>query len=96
MQRDKVKAYLGFALKAKKLTRGINAAGALKGKVYLLLADEAASENSKREIEKIKAKFACPLLFVAALDELVNKSECKLAAVTDGGLANAIIAAERA
>lgn len=92
MQTDKIKAYAGFALKAKKLVRGINAVSATKEKIYLLLADSAASENSKKEIEKLRAKRSCPLLYTEKLWELVNKCECKLAAVTDEGLANAIIA----
>ena len=51
MERSKTESYLGFARRAGKLTLGINGTAASK-KVFLLVADEGASENSKKEDRK--------------------------------------------
>ena len=88
--RSKTESYLGFCKRAGKLTLGINGTAAQK-KVCLLVADEGASENSKKEIQKLKARFSCPLIFVEDLGAMVGKEGCKLAAVRDKGLAAAIL-----
>ena len=90
MPRSKTESYLGFARRAGKLTLGINGTAAQK-KVYLLVADESASENSKKQIQKLKARFSCPLVFVEDLGTMAGKEGCKLAAVRDEGLAAAIL-----
>ncbi len=88
--RSKTESYLGFCKRAGKLTLGINGTAAQK-KVCLLVADEGASENSKKEIQKLKARFSCPLIFVEDLGGMVGKEGCRLAAVRDKGLAAAIL-----
>ena len=88
--RSKTESYLGFCKRAGKLTLGINGTAAQK-KVCLLVADEGASENSKKEIQKLKARFSCPLIFVEDLGAMVGKEGCRLAAVRDKGLAAAIL-----
>ncbi len=90
MQRSKAETYLGFCLRAGKLTLGVNAVETIKKGVYLLIADESVAKNSKKEILKFKEKFSCPLLFTAGLEDLVHKANCKLAAVRDKSLADAI------
>lgn len=94
MERSKTASYLGFARRAGKLTLGVFAAGTLKRGVYLLVADETTAKNSRKEIEKLSRKFSCPVLFAGGLGEMVGKEGCKLAAVRDAGLANAILRAE--
>lgn len=90
MPRSKTESYLGFCKRAGKLTLGINGTAAQK-KVYLLVADISASDNSKKEIQKLKARFSCPLIFVEDLGTMVGKEGCRLAAVRDTGLASAIL-----
>lgn len=96
MERSKTASYLGFARRAGKLTLGVNAAATLRKGVYLLVADETVAKNSRKEIEKLKTKFACPLIFVAGLGTVVGKEGCKLAAVRDQGLAKAVLGAQAA
>lgn len=96
MAENKAAAYLGLARRAGKLTLGINAAQAVREKVYLLVADENASPNAKKEIEKLRRRFCCPLVTVEGLEDLVNKAECKLAAVREENLARAILALQEA
>ncbi len=90
MPRSKTASYLGFARRAGKLTLGINGTAAAK-KVFLLVADEGASENSKKEIQKLRARFGCPLVWVEDLGSMAGKEGCRLAAVRDEGLAEAIL-----
>ena len=94
MKKSKAASYLGFARRAGKLTLGVNSASFLKGGVYLLAVDEETQKNSLKEIEKMQKRFACPLLYFKELGTLVGKEGCRLAAVRDEGLANAILAAE--
>ncbi|MGN0822184.1 MAG: hypothetical protein ACI4NG_00265 [Candidatus Gallimonas sp.] len=91
MQRSKTETYLGFCLRAGKLTLGVNAIACVKKDVYLLIADPSASENTKKEIEKLKRRFSCPLAAAENLETLVQKPHCKLAAVRDKSLAEAIL-----
>ncbi len=90
---DKRKAYLGFALRAGKLILGVNAVQAAKRDVYLLVADESASSNTKKQIESIVKKLECPIVWVQDLEALTGKAYCKLAAVREQSLARAILEA---
>lgn len=94
MERSKTASYLGFARRAGKLTLGVNAAATLKKGVYLLVADETVAKNSRKEIEKLRTKFSCPLIYIADLGMLVGKEGCKLAVVRDAELAKAVLRAQ--
>ena len=94
MERSKTASYLGFARRAGKLTLGVQAAATVKKGVYLLVADETTAKNSRKEIEKLKKKFSCPLLFVSDLETMTGKANCRLAAVRDENFAKAILAAQ--
>ncbi len=96
MQRNKIKTYLGFARRAGKLPLGVNAAKCVRGRVYLLVADSGASPNTKKEIENLKNRFSCPLIEVDGLEELTGKPLCKLAAVREEHLAQAVLGAAEA
>ena len=87
---NKLGTYLNFCKRAGKLTLGVNAAKAARGRAYLLVADAAASDNTKKEIEKLSKKFACPVIWVNDLASLVHKEACKLALVAEEHLAAAI------
>lgn len=91
MDQNRIAAYFGFAKRAGKLTLGVNAAETLKKSVYLLAADRETQKNSRKIIEKLQAKFSCPLIWFDGLGELVQKSGCRLAAVREENLAKAIL-----
>lgn len=92
---SKMGTYLGFCKRAGKLTLGVNAAMAARGRVYLLVADRSASQNTQKEIQKLAARFACPVVWTEGLAELVHKEACKVAAVREEHLAAAIINQEK-
>lgn len=95
MDANKLKTYLGFARRAGKLTLGVNAASTLKGGVYLLVADISASENTKKDIEKLAKRFSVPVLWTEDLETLAGKEFCKIAALREEHLAEAILAARK-
>ena len=89
---DKLQTYIGFCKRARKITYGSFAIGALKDGVYLLILDGTAAQNSVRYALKYKNKFNCPLLVCKSrFGEIANRPECKLAAIRDKNLAAAII-----
>ena len=88
--RSKLFSYFGLCKRAGKLTLGVNAAATLKT-CRLLVADESVGKNSKKEIEKLKDKFSCPLVYCEGLGELVARQGCMLAAVREEHLAEALI-----
>ena len=87
---SKLGAYLGFCKRAGRLSLGVNAAAAARGRVYLLVADRSASPNTQKEIQKLAARFSCPVVWTEGLEGLVHKAACKLAAVREEHLAAAI------
>ena len=92
MAQSKVKSYIGFCKRARKITLGSSAIGTLKSGVYLLLLDSNAANNSLRYALKYKRKFNCPLLVCGDnFEELVGKQNCRLAAIQDKNLAHAIL-----
>lgn len=93
MQRSKAESYIGFCRKAGKLTCGANAIEVQKKGIYLLLLCQSASENTKKNAQRLALKFGCTLLVSEGkrLEQLVGKENCKLAAVRDEGLAKAIL-----
>lgn len=86
---SKAASYLGLARRAGKLTLGINALETVK-QCFLIVADPAASENSKKQIQKQQKRLMCPLVFLEGLGEAAGKPGCMAAAVREEHLAAAI------
>lgn len=92
MVQSKVRTFVGFCFKARKITLGSNAIATLKGGVYLLILDGKAAKNSLRYAVKFKNKFGCPILICNDdFEQLVGKPLCRLAAIRDKNLADAIL-----
>ncbi len=95
MLKSKAESYIGFCIKAGKLTCGFNAVEAEKKRVYLLILCGSASENAKKSALKLKNKFGCELAVTEGrlLEDITGRANCKLAAVRDHDLAKAILSA---
>ena len=90
--RDKIISYVGFAIKAGKIKMGVNAILSHRGDIYLLLLCDTAANNTVKQAEKIAHK-ACADIVVCkgdTLENILNKENCKLAAILDKSLAGAI------
>lgn len=92
MAKGKIETYIGFCIRAGKITLGSGAIATLRGGVYLIILDGNAAKNSKRLALKFKNRFACPLVTCGAgFAEAVNKQDCRIAAIRDKELAKAIL-----
>ncbi len=80
-------------MRARKAVLGVNALEATRGRVYVLFADRSASQNTVKEIMKLRTRFSCPVVMTEGLEELTGKANCKLVAVRDEQLARAAYAA---
>ena len=96
MPKSKAESYIGFCIKAGKLTCGFNAVESLKKEVYLLLLCDTASANGKKSAAKLQKRFGCEMLLFCGktLEEVTGKTGCKLAAVREQNLAKAILSVE--
>lgn len=89
---NKISTYLGFCIRAGKITFGVDRIETQK-RAYLLIADGALSDNSKKVMVKAKERMNCPLLITenGLLGELTKRSSVKAVAVTEEQLAKAIV-----
>ena len=93
-KRAKAESYIGFCLRARKIVLGTGATECLKRGAYLILVCSTASQNCFKLAQKFARRHSCPLMICkSGLENAVHKAGCKLAAVTDGKLAAAIISA---
>ena len=87
----KVETYIGFSIKARKIALGAGTVDLLKKGVYLVIVCSTASENAMKVALKYKNRFSCPLIICKiGLENVVHKSGCKIAAIRDKNLAQAI------
>ena len=88
----KVESYIGFCLRARKIALGAGSIDVLKKGVHLIIVCSTASENTFKLALKYKNRFSCPLIICkTGLENAVHKPTCKIAAVRDFQLADAII-----
>ena len=93
MAKEKADTFIGFCVRARKITLGSGAIGTLRGGVHLIIVCSSAAKNTFRLALKYKNRFSCPLMICrCGLENAVNKPGCKIAAVKDKNLAKAIIA----
>ena len=88
----KIEAYIGFCLRARKIALGAGSIDVLNKDVYLIIVCSSASENTFKLALKYKNRFSCPLIVCrTGLENAVHKPSCKLAAIRDFQLADAIV-----
>ncbi len=92
-KKSKILSLLGFAIKARQVRCGVNAVETLKGNVKVLIICSTASENTFKNAVSLKNKFGAKLIVSKdyKIEEIVNKSECKLIAVLGQVFGDAII-----
>lgn len=90
---SKIKAYIGFAAKSGSVIFGIDALEHGKGKIYLIIFSSSLSERSQRNARALIKKFSSAAIKAegGALESAVGKENCKLIAITDKNLSEAII-----
>lgn len=93
MENNKILSYVGFATKMRKTVAGVNAIEHVKGKIELLMICKSASANTFKNAAKIARKHSVKLIVSEVpIEQIARKEHCKLLAVLDKGLADAITA----
>lgn len=88
----KIESYIGFCLRARKIALGAGSIDVLKKGVFLIIVCSTASENTFKLALKYKDRFSCPLMVCkTGLENAVHKPTCKVVAIKDFQLADAII-----
>ncbi len=90
--KTKAQTFIGFAIRANKYRIGMNAVQTLK-KINLLIVCCSASENTKKEVEKLSIKYRCPIIITKEilLENITHKENSKVMAIADKTLAKAIL-----
>lgn len=92
LERSKIETYLGFCIRARKITFGVDEIAKLKTG-FLVLVDEALGESSRKEMYKAKERLKCPMYVIEkdVLGKLLHHFGVKAAAIKDKNLALAIL-----
>ena len=95
MKNSKIKAYLGFCVRARKIVFGVDDVEKQRRGVFLLIADEALGNSSLKTVIKMKEQLGCPLLVAkqGVLGELLTRPAVKAVAIKDENLASAVLSA---
>ncbi len=90
--KSKAQTFIGFAMRTGRFKIGVNAVYTLK-KANLIIVCKTASENTKKESEKLAKRLSAPLIETAkfSLSELTFRENAKVMAITDKDLAKAIM-----
>lgn len=91
--KEKIISYIGFAIRARKVKLGVNAALTAKPhSIKLIVLCHTASENTVKDAIGIAKKHHAKIVLSKAskVEDIVCKNNCKLIAVLDVGLAKAI------
>ena len=93
MAKDKISTFLGFCIRARKIVFGAGSVEVQRGGVYLVVVCSTAAPNTFKAAVKFSGRFKCSLMICrCGLEEAVHRPGCKIAAVKDKNLADAIIA----
>ena len=88
---NKIKSYVGFAIKAKKVVIGQSLIKRTTQKIICMLLDVSASQNLKDLATNVASKQGCALILVENLQDMTHINDLKIIAITDESLGNAII-----
>ena len=88
----KAETFIGFAMRTGKYKIGTNAVQTLK-RAYLVIVCKSASDNTKKECDKLAKKFHAPIVETTdrLLSDYVHKENAKVMAIADKSLAQAIL-----
>ena len=90
--KSKAQTFIGFAMRTGNFKIGANAVATLK-RAYVMIVCKSASDNTKKQAEKLAKNFHCPLLETTqnTLEEITHRENAKVMAIADKSLSNAIL-----
>ena len=92
MANTRIETFIGFCVKAGKITLGSGAIDTVRRGVFVLIVSADAAKNTQKLALKYKNRFDCPLIVCkSGLERAVNKPGCKIASVRYKNLADSIL-----
>ena len=90
--KTKAETFVGFAMRSGKYRIGTNALATLKS-ASLIIVCGTASDNTKKQADKLAKKLRCPIIEAknVTLEKLTHRENAKVMAVADKGLSQAIL-----
>lgn len=87
----KIKSYIGFAIKMRKATFGVDGIKTFNKKIYIVLYDESLAYNSRKKLCDFcdNKNIKCQMVDFS-LSELTKRANVKAVAISDMSLGNAI------
>lgn len=91
----KISSYIGFAVKSGAAVFGIDALERCKKKVYIVIFSSDLSARSKKNALVLAEKFSAVVVTTetGGVEAAAHKTNCKLIALTDKNLGEAVIKA---
>ena len=90
MQEAKVRSYIGFAIKARKIIYGLDNILTSKKRPYLLLIDKGFSPNSQKKIVRYAEMNEIPMMSFY-LETIIPDRNCKAIGILEKNLATAVL-----
>ena len=90
---NKIKSYLGFAIKSNEIIYGFDNLNTTKKNIKLVLYYDSISEKSLKNLRYLanNKKWKMVKLVNTSLDELLNTNNCKIVGITNENLAKVIL-----
>ena len=91
MQKDKVESILGFAIKAGKVIFGADSIERYHKKKHLIIMCKTLATNTREKLLRTNPGVPAIVSHGIEVEELTHKLNCKVIAVTDKQMAQAIL-----
>lgn len=90
--KGKAETFIGFAIRTGNYRIGTNACQTLK-KASLVIVCSSASDNTKKDADKLARKFGCKIIETKekTLEEYTHRGNAKVMAIADKSLSKAIL-----
>lgn len=89
MQENKLKSYIGFAIKSNKIIWGFDNI-LLKNKDGLIIVSSTINEKNHNKIQNFALNHKIQIIMVENLEKIVDRN-CKVLQITDKSLINGIL-----
>ncbi len=91
--RDKVESLIGFAVKAGKVVYGADTLESYKKRYHIIFLCNTATENTKKKVIAVAEKKHVPVVLSEnVLENTVGRKNCKVVAVLDKQMSEAMLA----
>lgn len=91
MPTDKVISMVGFAMRAGKVVFGSDGIERYHKKKHLIIICKSASQNTRDKVTRTNSSVPTLISHAVAVEELTHKPNCKVIAITDKQMAQAIL-----